>query len=111
LALGAIQFVAPSELCLLERFDAFHGGSAEDACHHPYCPATRLAAQRHRLANGRDYECMKNKGKRHAAILRALAFKGIRILWKCWKDRRPYDQAAYLKQLSPRKSPNAVADT
>jgi hypothetical protein len=54
---------------------------------------------------------MKNKGKKHAAILRALAFKWIRILWKCWKDRRPYDQAAYLKQLSHRKSPNAVADT
>ena len=28
MALGAIQFVALSELCLPERFDAFHGGSA-----------------------------------------------------------------------------------
>jgi transposase len=63
-----------------------------------YCPwATRY------------YERMKKKGKKHAAILRALAFKWIRILWKCWKDRKPYDQAAYLKQLSHRKSPNAVA--
>ena len=54
------------------------------------------------------YERMEKKGKKHAAILRALAFKWIRILWKCWQDRRPYDQAAYLKQLSHRKSPNAV---
>ena len=60
---------------------------------------------------GRYYERMKNKGKKHAAILRALAFKWIRILWKCWQDRRPYDQAAYLKQLRHRKSPNAVAAT
>lgn len=57
------------------------------------------------------YERMKKKGKKHAAILRALAFKWIRILWKCWQDRKPYDQAAYLRQLSHRKSPNAVAAT
>jgi hypothetical protein len=60
---------------------------------------------------GRYYERVKNKGKKHAAILRALAFKWIRILWKCWQDRRPYDQAAYLKQLRHRKSPIAVAAT
>lgn len=57
----------------------------------------------------RYYERMKKKGKKHAAILRALAFKWIRILWKCWKDRKPYDQAAYLRQLRHRQSPNAVA--
>lgn len=57
------------------------------------------------------YERMKKKGKKHAAILRALAFKWIRVLWKCWQDRKPYNQAAYLKQLSHRKSPNAVAAT
>jgi hypothetical protein len=59
----------------------------------------------------RYHERMKQKGKKHAAILRALAFKWIRILWKCWMDRKPYDQTAYLKQLSHRKSPNAVALT
>jgi transposase len=57
------------------------------------------------------YERMKKKGKKHAAILRALAFKWIRILWKCWQDRRPYDQAAYLKQLTHRQSPDALATT
>jgi len=35
------------------------------------------------------YQRMKKKGKKHAAILRPLAFKWIRILWKCWKDRKP----------------------
>lgn len=54
------------------------------------------------------YERMLKKGKKHAVIIRALAFKWIRILWKCWQDRTPYDEARYLKQLIHRKSPNAV---
>ncbi len=54
------------------------------------------------------YERMLKKGKKHPAILRALAFKWIRILWKCWQDQTPYDEARYLKQLAHRKSPNAV---
>lgn len=55
------------------------------------------------------YDRMIKKGKKHAAILRALAFKWIRILWKCWHDNTPYDEARYLAQLTHRKSPNAVA--
>ena len=54
------------------------------------------------------YQRMKAKGKGHGAILRALAFKWIRILWKCWQTRTPYDEARYLRQLQHRKSPNAV---
>jgi len=54
------------------------------------------------------YQRMVKKGKKHAVILRALAFKWIRILWKCWQERRAYDEARYLKQLIHRKSPNAV---
>ena len=56
----------------------------------------------------RYYERMKAKGKGHHAILRALAFKWIRVLWKCWQTRTPYDEARYLKQLLHRKSPNAL---
>lgn len=56
----------------------------------------------------RYYQRMLKKGKKHAAIIRALAFKWIRVLWKCWQDRTPYDEARYLKQLLHRKSPNAV---
>ena len=54
------------------------------------------------------YERMAKKGKKHAVIIRALAFKWIRILWKCWQERIAYDEARYLKQLIHRKSPNAV---
>jgi transposase len=54
------------------------------------------------------YQRMVKKGKKHAVIIRALAFKWIRILWKCWQQRTAYDEALYLKQLSHRKSPNAL---
>jgi len=55
------------------------------------------------------YQRMKAKGKRRHVILRALAFKWVRVLWKCWQTRTPYDEAAYLRQLARRKSPYAVA--
>jgi len=55
------------------------------------------------------YQRMKAKDKGHWAILRALAFKWVRILWKCWQDRTPYDESRYLKQLARRRSPLAQA--
>lgn len=53
------------------------------------------------------YQHMTAKGKSHQVILRALAFKWIRVLWKCWQTRTPYDEARYLQQLLKRKSPHA----
>lgn len=41
----------------------------------------------------------KSKGKSYATIIRALAFKWIRILFKCWQDRTPYDEATYMNAL------------
>lgn len=55
---------------------------------------------------GHYYDRMKAKGKKHHVILRALAFKWVRILWKCWQTRLPYSEATYLKSLENRKSPN-----
>lgn len=51
------------------------------------------------------YEQQKRKGKPHNTIIRALAFKWIRILYRCWQDRRPYDESKYLQALKDRKSP------
>lgn len=39
------------------------------------------------------------------AILRALAYKWIRILWRCWRDGLPYDEARYLERLRKKGSP------
>jgi transposase len=51
------------------------------------------------------YQQQKARGKRHWMILRALAFKWVRILWKCWTSRQPYDEARYLSALLKQKSP------
>ena len=45
------------------------------------------------------YELQKQRGKGHNAAIRALAFKWIRILHRCWKERRPYDENQYLQAL------------
>jgi len=45
---------------------------------------------------------------RHEAI-RTLAYRWIRVLYACWKNRTPYDEARYLKQLAMRGSPLANA--
>lgn len=44
------------------------------------------------------------KGKNFHAIIRALAFKWIRILFRCWKDETPYNEAKYLASLRKRGS-------
>lgn len=45
------------------------------------------------------------QGKNFHSIIRMLAVKWIRILWRCWKERRPYDESAYIKCLQQRGSP------
>lgn len=37
--------------------------------------------------------------------MRALAYKWQRILWRCWQDRTPYDEAIYLRALWRAGSP------
>ena len=55
---------------------------------------------------GHYYQRMKAKGKKHHVILRSLAFKWIRILWKCWQTGVAYNEELYLQALKKRKSPN-----
>jgi transposase len=47
----------------------------------------------------------RDKGKAHQAAVRALAFKWIRILSRCWQDRTPYDEAVDLQALKRRRAP------
>ena len=52
------------------------------------------------------YYCLqKQRGKAHHAILRALAFKWIRILWRCSHDQIPYNENHYLAALQAKASP------
>jgi transposase len=41
------------------------------------------------------YRLQRAKGKSHHSAVRALAFKWIRILFRCWQDRQPYNAALY----------------
>ncbi|MDE3164642.1 MAG: IS110 family transposase [Acidobacteriota bacterium] len=45
------------------------------------------------------YDRQRDKGKGHHAAVRALAFKWIRIFFRCWRDRVPYNEDLYLKAL------------
>ena len=54
------------------------------------------------------YDQLRKRGKSHHAALRALAFKWIRIIFRCWKTRTPYDEALYCKTLKLRQSPLAA---
>ncbi len=42
--------------------------------------------------------------KDHHAAVRSLAYKWIRIIFRCWKDGKPYDEQIYLQSLRRRGS-------
>ena len=45
------------------------------------------------------YQMQLQRGKGRQAAFRALAFKWQRIMWRCWRDRTPYDDTQYLTSL------------
>ena len=51
------------------------------------------------------YEQQRSKGNTHQSSIRSLAFKWIRVLYRCWKAKEPYDESKYLKALRDRNSP------
>jgi transposase len=51
------------------------------------------------------YQQQRDKGKAHQAAVRALAFTWIRILYRCWQHRTPYDASVYLQALKRRSAP------
>ena len=53
---------------------------------------------------GAYYRQQRNRGATHYTAVRALAFKWIRILYRCWKSRTPYNESLYLKTLQRRGS-------
>jgi len=48
------------------------------------------------------YQAHCRTPEQHHAAVRALAFKWIRILFRCWKDRTPYDEQLYVTSLRRR---------
>jgi transposase len=60
---------------------------------------------------GLYYYQQRAKGCSYQAAVRSLAFKWIRILYRCWITRTPYDEAKYLKALKERGSPLLSAES
>ncbi len=54
---------------------------------------------------GAYYRQQRDKGASHQTAVRALAFKWLRILYRCWQSRTPYDESKYLEALRRRGSP------
>jgi len=50
------------------------------------------------------YRHLREENKSHQAAVRSLAFKWIRIIFRCWKDRKPYDEEIYMQSLRRRGS-------
>lgn len=51
------------------------------------------------------YQMLRDRGKRVGEAKRAVAFKWIRILYKCWMDKIPYDEEKHLENLRKTNSP------
>lgn len=50
------------------------------------------------------YDEQRTRGKSHQAAVRSLAFKWIRIIYRCWKTRTAYDEVRYLENLRKKGS-------
>lgn len=55
----------------------------------------------------RFYAQQRRRGKPHHLAVRSLAFKWIRIIWRCWQDHALYDAARYERALHRHQSPLA----
>jgi len=76
---------------LLQTFHEFAGCSLQS------CPWARAY-----------YQAQRAKGKGHHAAVRTLAFKWLRILWRCWHDHIAYNDDLYNTALCKAGSPLAT---
>jgi transposase len=88
---GKQQWIRWRYFCPKFFRQSFHEYAAESV-HHSFWAKAYYAMQR-------------AKGKGHHAAVRALAFKWIRIIWKCWQTRLPYNEVLYLESLRKKGSP------
>ena len=54
---------------------------------------------------GQYYHQQREKGVTYQAACRSLAFKWLRIAYRCWQTGTLYDESKYLKSLELRRSP------
>lgn len=54
---------------------------------------------------GAYYLQQRSKGAPHHTAVRALAYKWQRVIFRCWQDRKPYEEAVYEAALRKAGSP------
>jgi transposase len=52
------------------------------------------------------YDCQREKGKNHWTALRLVAFRWMRIIFRCWKNKVAYSEETYLRALKKHGSPH-----
>ena len=50
-----------------------------------------------------EHQCNEKQKSHHAAVC-SLAFKWVRIIYRCWKDGKSYDEEIYMQSLRWRGS-------
>ncbi|MGI8898841.1 MAG: IS110 family transposase [Pyrinomonadaceae bacterium] len=53
------------------------------------------------------YDQQRQRGKGHHVAVRSLAYRWIRIIYRCWQMRVPYCEESYCRALERRQSPLA----
>ena len=54
------------------------------------------------------YDRQRARHKSHHAAVRALAFKWLRILFRCWQQHQPYQESRYLAAVQKRANPVVI---
>jgi transposase len=54
---------------------------------------------------GAFYDMKRAAGMNHHSAVRALAYKWLRVIWRCWQDRIVYEEDRYLAALQKHGSP------
>jgi hypothetical protein len=49
------------------------------------------------------YDHKRAEGKGYNEAIRALAYRWIRIIYRCWKDHLPYNEQLYTQSLQQRR--------
>jgi hypothetical protein len=54
------------------------------------------------------YQARRSRGRSHHTAVRALGFKWLRILFRCWQNRMPYQEQIYQQALGRRAYSGAI---
>jgi transposase len=56
-------------------------------------------SRKHSIWASAYYDKKRSEGKSHNSAVRSLAYKWIRIIFRCWKDHKAYDELRYIQTL------------